>query len=361
MMYDKETFQVFGYSLATGSQIWGPFTMDRGTEWQLFQASLTNQGVATNGILVTTGWGGVTYGVNDTNGQLLWTYGNGPLGSDNSTNSGTIAPYGNYPTFIGAVVGGTAILFNSEHSPIEPPEQGEMIRCINITTGQQIWALNAWPVSTSFYNQIGAVAEGYLTFFNEYDGLMYSVGRGPSSTTVSAPDVAIPFGTPLVIKGTVTDVSAGTQQATVKADFPNGVPVASDASMSSWMSHVYQQFPAPANFTGVPVSIDVIDSNGNFRNIGTATTTSGGSFSLTWTPDITGNYTVVANFAGTNAYWGSSSQNAFYVNAAASPTVAPTPVTASVVDTYFVPSVIAIIAVIIIGFAVLFLALRKRP
>jgi hypothetical protein len=361
MMYDKETFQVFGYSLATGSQIWGPFTMDRGTEWQLFQASLTNQGVATNGILVTTGWGGVTYGVNDTNGQLLWTYGNGPLGSDNSTNSGTIAPYGNYPTFIGAVVGGTAILFNSEHSPIEPPEQGEMIRCINITTGQQIWALNAWPVSTSFYNQIGAVAEGYLTFFNEYDGLMYSVGRGPSSTTVSAPDVAIPFGTPLVIKGTVTDVSAGTQQATVKADFPNGVPVASDASMSSWMSHVYQQFPAPANFTGVPVSIDVIDSNGNFRNIGTATTTSGGSFSLTWTPDITGTYTVVANFAGTNAYWGSSSQNAFYVNAAASPTVAPTPVTASVVDTYFVPSVIAIIAVIIIGFAVLFLALRKRP
>jgi hypothetical protein len=127
------------------------------------------------------------------------------------------------------------------------------------------------------------------------------------------------------------------------------------------MSHVYQQFPAPANFTGVPVSIDVIDSNGNLRNIGTATTTSSGSFSLTWTPDIAGNYTVIANFAGTNAYWGSSSQNAFYVNAAASPTVAPTPVATSAVDTYFVPSVIAIIVVIIIGFALLFLALRKRP
>ena len=92
-----------------------------------------------------------------------------------------------------------------------------MIRCINITTGQQIWALNAWPVSTSFYSQIGAVAEGYLTFFNEYDGQMYSVGRGPSATTVSAPDIAVPFGSPIVIKGTVTDVSNGAQQATSKS------------------------------------------------------------------------------------------------------------------------------------------------
>ena len=360
MMYDKETFQVWGYSLLTGEQVWGPFTMDKGTSWQLFQAALTNQGVATNGILVTTGWGGVTYGVDDTNGKLLWTYGNGPIGSDNSTNSGTIAPYGNYPTFIGAVVGGTAILFNSEHSPIEPPPQGEMIRCINITTGQQIWALNAWPVSTSFYSQIGAVAEGYLTFFNEYDGQMYSVGRGPSATTVSAPDIAVSFGTPIVIKGTVTDVSAGVQQATIKADYPNGLPVASDASMGSWMSHVYQQFPLPTDFTGVPVAIDVLDSNGNYRNIGTATTDASGTFSLLWSPDIAGSYTVVANFAGTNGYWGSSSRNAFYVTEVA-PTTQPTAAPASMVETYFLSAVIAIIAVIIIGFALLFLALRKRP
>ena len=335
--------------------------MDKGTSWQLFQAALTNQGVATNGILVTTGWGGVTYGVDDTNGKLLWTYGNGPIGSDNSTNSGTIAPYGNYPTFIGAVVGGTAILFNSEHSPIEPPQQGEMIRCINITTGQQIWALNAWPVSTSFYSQIGAVAEGFLTFFNEYDGQMYSVGRGPSATTVSAPDIAVPFGSPIVIKGTVTDVSNGAQQATIKAVYPNGLPVASDASMSSWMSHVYQQFPLPTNFTGVPVAIDVLDSNGNYRNIGTTTTDASGAFSLIWTPDIAGSYTVVANFAGTNGYWGSSSHNAFYVTEVSAPTTQPTAAPASMVETYFLPAVIAIIVVIIIGFALLFLALRKRP
>jgi hypothetical protein len=287
----------------------------------------------------------------------MWTYGNGPIGSDNSTNSGTIAPYGNYPTFIGAVVGDTVELFNSEHSPIEPPEQGEMIRCLNVTTGQQLWALSAWPVSTSFYTDFGAVADGYLTFFNEYDGQMYSVGRGPSATTVSAPDVAASFGTPIVIKGTVTDVSAGTQQATVKADFPNGVPVASDASMSDWMSHVYQQAPFPTNFNGVPVTISVIDSNGNNRIIGTTNTTSAGTYSFTWTPDIPGNYMVIASFAGTNGYWGSSSENAFVVSATA-PTATPTPAsnlaTMSALTIGIAASVIAIIiAIAIVGLLIL--------
>ena len=49
--------------------------------------------------------------------------------------------------------------------------------------------------------------------------------------------------------------------------------VASDSSMSAWMSYVYQQQPAPTNFTGVPVQIAVLDSNGNHYVIGTAITT----------------------------------------------------------------------------------------
>jgi hypothetical protein len=359
MMYDKETFQIFGYSLLTGEQVWGPFTMDKGTAWQLFQASLTNQGVATNGILVTTGWGGVTYGVNDTNGQLLWTYGNGPIGSDNSTNSGTIAPYGNYPTFIGAVVDGTAILFNSEHSPIEPPEQGEMIRCINTTTGQQIWAFNAWPVCTSFYNFIGAIAEGYLTFFNEYDGQMYSIGKGPSAITVTAPDISVPLTSSILIKGTVRDVSAGTKQATVSANYPDGVPLASDKSMSAWMSHVYQQFPAPTDFTGVPIVLSVYDSNGNYRTIGTTTSSELGTFSYRWTPDIEGDYTVYATFAGTNGYWGSSAQNTFYVSQAPAtpePTAAP-----SAADLYFLPAIAAVVVLCIVILAMLVVMMMKKP
>ena len=56
----------------------------------------------------------------------------------------------------------------------------------------------------------------------------------------------------------MTDISAGTTQDQQAADFPNGVPVASDASMKDWMGYVYQQKPLPTNFTGVPVTIDVL-------------------------------------------------------------------------------------------------------
>jgi hypothetical protein len=128
------------------------------------------------------------------------------------------------------------------------------------------------------------------------------------------------------------------------------------------MAYVYMQKPRPTNATGVPVSIDVIDSNGNYRNIGTTTSDASGMFTLTWMPDIPGNYTVIATFAGSDSYWGSSSETSFVTTAAPAATAAPTPTPTSVADMYFVPAVAAIIIVIIIVGAVLaLLMLRKRP
>jgi len=352
-MYDKENFDIWGYSLTTGAQIWGPVSENQGTTWQYFQPAVQNQGTASNGILVASGWGGVGYGINDTTGQLLWTYGNGPIGSDNSTNSGTLAPYGNFPLFIGALVPGsdTVYFFNSEHSPIEPPEQGEMIRAVNITTGQQIWELNGWPVSTSFYTDMGAIADGYLTFFNEYDGRMYSVGIGPSATTVQAPSNAISEGSTVTITGTVTDQSAGDK----------GTPAIADAYMSQWMAYLYNQFPKPTDATGVPVTLTAIDPNHNLITLGTTTSDSSGNYGFSWnTPQVPGTYQIIATFAGSNAYGGSSSTTYCTVNAPGA-TAAATPTPANTVNTYFVPSVIAIIILVIVGFATLFLALRKRP
>ncbi len=105
-------------------------------------------------------------------------------------------------------------------------------------------------------------------------------GKGPSALTVTAPDLAAASGQPVVIRGTITDISAGTKQDEQAARFPNGVPAMSDASMGDWMEYVYMQKPIPMSATGVPVSIDVLDSNGNFRNIGTATSDANGVFSL---------------------------------------------------------------------------------
>jgi hypothetical protein len=164
-----------------------------------------------------------------------------------------------------------------------------------------------------------------------------------------------------VIKGKVMDVSAGTKQTEQAADFPNGVPCASDASMSAWMGYVYQQQAKPTDFTGVPVTLSVLDSNGNHYNIGTVTTDSSGTFRLTWTPIIPGNFTVYATFAGTNGYWPSSAEDGFTVMPAPAATPAPTATPTSVANTYFVPAIAGLFVLIIVVAVVLaILVLRKR-
>ena len=93
-----------------------------------------------------------------------------------------------------------------------------------------------------------------------------------------------------------------------------------------------QAIRTPNNATGVPVTISVIDANGNFRKIGTTTSDATGFYSFQWIPDIAGKYTVIATFAGSNAYYGSSAETSFVVEAAPAPTPAPTTAPASTTD-----------------------------
>jgi hypothetical protein len=251
-------------------------------------------------------------------------------------------------------------LITSEHTWTTPIYKGGLARAVNATDGKEIWTISG--VTMEFGQMSYAIADGYATWFNGYDNQIYTAGRGPSATTVTAPNTAVESGSPVVIRGTITDISAGTMQTQQVADFPNGVPVASDVSMKDWMGYVYQQKPLPTNFTGVPVTISVLDSNNNFRTIGTATTDATGLYSLTWTPDISGNFTVVANFAGTNGYWPSYAETSFVANSAHATTV-PTATTAtSVADTYFVPAIAGLFVLIIIVLALVALQMfRKRP
>jgi len=166
----------------------------------------------------------------------------------------------------------------------------------------------------------------------------------------------------VVITGRVNDIASGSKQAEQSARFPNGLPCADDQIMGEWMAYIYQQKPLPSNFYGIPVTISVLDANGNFRNIGTARTDASGTFHLTWTPDITGEYTVVASFAGSNAYWPSSDQTAFSVDPAL---VTPAPQATqgpSMADQYILPIGVAIIIVmVIIGAVLALLVTRKHP
>jgi hypothetical protein len=355
-MTDFETGQRLAYSLADGSLVWGPLGAQPG-----FQYYSSREGLPAYGNLYVTGYGGIIYCYSMKNGTLLWTYGNGGVG--NSTNSGDETPWGNYPTHAAAFANGIIYVMSGEHSPNTPLYKGYQVRAVDAFTGKELWTLPDWSASglgTSVAPV--AIADGYMAFANAYDGQVYVVGKGPSALTVSAPDLGAPFGTPVVIRGTVTDISAGTQQSAQAVRFPNGVPAVSDASQSAWMAYVYQQKPKPTNVTGVTVTLDVVDANNNYRPIGSATTDASGMFTYAWTPDIAGSYTVVATFAGSESYWQSSAESSFVVNVQPQATATPTPTPVSVADTYILPGIVGIIvAIIVVGVILALLLVRKRP
>jgi hypothetical protein len=356
----KETSQWVAYSLDTGNKMWGPTGDEKALDYYGNDFGGVPCAQLAYGNLYYSGFGGVIYCYDSQTGALKWTYGNG--GEGNTTNSGLYTGYGVYPTFITAIGNGVIYTETTEHTILNPIYKGALARAVNATDGTEIWTLSDYTGgggSTTSY----AIADGYATFFNGYDNQIYVVGRGPSTLTVDTPKAAITLGSSLIVSGTVTDVSSGTEQKQQKANFANGVPLSSDESMKDWMGHVYQQKPLPTNFKGVDVKLDVIDSNGNYRNIGTATTDATGIFSYQWMPDIEGMYTVIATFEGTNGYWPSYSETSFAVDPA-NPTQAPTqpPQTNLATTTdlmmYMAIGVVAIIiAIAIVGL----LLLRKRP
>jgi hypothetical protein len=206
------------------------------------------------------------------------------------------------------------------------------------------------------------LGDSIIATMDTYDQRIYAIGKGPTTTSVTAPDVSLPLGSSIMIRGAVTDTATGTKDDAITARFPNGVPAVSDDSMSDWMLYVYKQFERPANTSGVDVSISVLDANGNFRPIGTTKTDANGLYSFQWKPDIPGKYTVYASFAGSKAYYGSYAETSFAVDLA--PTTAPTAIppsgfaTTGDLLTYMVGGVIAIIiAIAIVGL----LILRKHP
>ena len=116
---------------------------------------------------------------------------------------------------------------------------------------------------------------------NGLDNNIYSIGRGPSALTVSAPDSSSSIWTSSCHKRNSHWISQQVQQQDSKQQTsPTVFQCASDASMKDWMGYVYQQKPLPTNFTGVDVTINVVDANGNFRSIGTATTDYTGAYNL---------------------------------------------------------------------------------
>jgi hypothetical protein len=351
----RETQKFVGYSMDTGAKLW---TTEAQADFDYYgsQASGSLGAAFAYGKMYSSAYAGIVYCYDTATGNRLWTYGNGGVG--NNTNSGFQVP-GNYPTFVNAIGNDVVYLVTSEHTVELPVFKGALTRAINATTGAELWTISSYV--TEFTTQSFAVADGYATWFNSYDNSIYTVGRGPTVTKVSAAATGFQQGGSIVITGTVADISSGATQKEQAARFPLGLPVAADSVMTEWMAYVYQQKPLPTNFKGVEVTLDVVDSNGNYRNIGSATTDASGMYSYQWTPDIAGKYTVIATFHGTNGYWPSYSETAFAVDPA-HPTEAPTATpTSSAADLYFVPAIAGLfVAIIVVGALLALLLLRKK-
>jgi hypothetical protein len=299
------------------------------------------------GKLFSTGYVGMVFCYDLQTGELLWR----------QTAPTHMEKFEYYTLMIGAIADGKIYIGTHEHSADTPLFKGARVRCYNVTDGTEIWSMLGWANPHTVL-----VADGILCYWNNYDAQVYAVGKGPSQMTASITSDVIQSGSSVMIKGTINDISSGTKQKEQAARFPEGVPAVSDASQSQWMEYVYMQKPRPTNTTGVSITLSIVDSNGNYRDIGKTTSDADGFFAFNWKPDIDGQYTVYASFGGSNSYWPSHAVTAFAVDPA-QPTTAPTsePIQ-STADMYFIPAIAGLfVLVIVVAIVLALLMLRKHP
>jgi len=350
-VWDKELTKHYGFSVETGNYLWETESEHWLDAYGWGNAEHT--WYFAYGKLFSVGVGGIVYAYDAKTGDTLWTYNMTDAYNEPVTG-------GNWWGWITCIADEKVYIGTVEHSAEMPLPRGGPLICLNATDGNEVWRANGMYRATRWGGN-AVMGDSIYATMDTYDQRIYAVGKGPSQTTVNVNPGVLPRSDGVMITGYVTDISPGTQSDSLKMRFPNGVPAVTDEKQSEWMLYVYKQFDRPANVQGVTVSLDVIDANGNYRNIGTTSADSNGFYSFNWTPDIEGKYTLFATFMGSKAYLASYAQTAFAVTEAA-PTTQPTQSEGpSMVDQYFLPAVAGIILTIIIVGAILLFALRKHP
>jgi hypothetical protein len=257
----------------------------------------------------------------------------------------TVYSDGNNPFYqsIVRIADGVIYVANDEHSVSNPITRGWKLHAVNATDGTGIWNITGSMAS-------GAVADGYLTATNR-DGYLYVFGKGKSATTVSVPQTEISSGTQVIISGTVMDMSPAQ---------PNTACVSKD-TMGPWMEYLHMQKTMPSG-TGVPVSIDAVDPNGNAIHIADVTSDLSGTYAYTWAPDITGEYAITATFVGDDSYGSSWAETHAVVTEATETPPTQTPVNFDAVNSTVTTVVLGGVVAIIIAVALAaVLILRKKP
>ncbi len=293
IMMNMGTLQRSGFDLKTGNEVW--LSDPTAPPWGMY----TSMGITAYGKAYSGAYDGYMRAFDLSDGKQIWEYFIG--------NSGLETPYGTWPMFNGPTIGGNVVFCGySEHTPNSPMYRGAKLVALDANTGEELWAINEWL-------SLRALADGYLVTVNMYDNRIYVIGKGPTATTILAPQTVVPQGTGVLITGSVTDQSPSAK----------GTPAISDVSMGEWMEYLYMQKPMPTNATGVPVDITAVGPDGTSHQIGTTTSDIGGSYAIDWTPPTTGKYSIMATFAGSESY--GSSYDTTYIVVGPSEGSAPTP------------------------------------
>jgi hypothetical protein len=235
-----------------------------------------------------------------------------------------------------------------EHSALEPKPRGAPFFALDVNTGKLVWEIDGAFRQTRWGGR-AIIGDSIIATLDTYDNQIYAIGKGPSSMTLTAPNFAVATKSSVLLKGTIMDVSPGTQSDKLKLRFPNGVPAICDDDMSEWMLHVYKQFPATM-VNGVDIRVDAIDPNGNYVTLGYTTSDASGAFAFEFKPETEGTYTIYTIFDGSASYYGTSAQDTLAVSAAAETTSTP-------YELYIIG--MGIVVVIINLIVVLFFARKK--
>jgi len=341
-MAQMELGSIKAWDLKTGKQLW-TYEVDDwpwGEFWMYDEAAYAD-------LIYAVGYTGI-HAINQTTGELAWQY------YDRAVPFET--PYitegePSYTVQDVRVIGGLVYVSNNEHTPSQPFQRGWGMICLDAITGDFHWKISGTRM------QAGASAYGYLTAASNYDGTMYVLGKSPSKTTISGPQIGVSKDNKIVLTGSVLDQAP----AALEIDSA-GIACVSDESMATWMDYAYLQMPIGGFYNnetihGVRVSIDARDQNGNWNHIGETYTDASGSFSYVWEPNDIGAYYVTATFAGSNAYGSSWASTTIGVSSAADPVVTET-VSLPPIGLYIAVSTI-VIAVIVILIGILLLKKKQ--
>ncbi|MEM1767523.1 MAG: PQQ-binding-like beta-propeller repeat protein, partial [Candidatus Bathyarchaeia archaeon] len=315
----KETRQVYGFDMDTGRQIWGPIGP---LDWRTIYG--VHAAIVYGKLLLSVRFAGQLNCFDVKTGKQLWSYELKDLFAISEMWQKEFAG-DRWQLDILFVTDGKVYLGVSEHSPQNPLPRGAPFACVDVATGKEIFRVDGLLRQTRWGGP-AIIGDSIIISMDTYDMRIYAIGKGPTRVTVSAPDVGVPVGSTIVIRGTVMDISPGTRDYQIALRFPDGVPAVADECMADWMLYVYKQFPRPSeNMKGVWVKLDAVNVyTGEYIDIGgTHTDPWSGMFTVSWQPPKEGLWWIIASFPGSKSYWPSCAQTSIVVTAAPPPT--PTP------------------------------------